>query len=516
MYFDIKEQKLRCRYCGSLIDAEEYREKIGAQESGPESPVYICKSCGAQLMVPGEQATAFCPYCGNQSMIESKIKAFETNKIIPFKKTKSEIENVFGEYIRWKLFVPDDYKKYTGANGFRGVYIPYYNYTVGFRPGTVIIEGHRDFDEGNRHHHMTFANEVTSGGGEAENIVRDASAAFDDNLASAIAPYSHEEAKSFSEGYLGDFYADIPSIEPEAYDAEVTAEAVDEFKEEIEKSCSVRDMEFSYDDEKLAAQTERESVRADLYPVWFMSRKLKNNRMAYAVANGQTGKAAMDLPVSKKKFFIGVSLITVILFAVSVLTLGFITPGALTSVCSLIMTFSMILLTFCAFRIYKREHSIISSAKEKELIPSDKIKKKAKKAKSAASLSSIVTVFIISVYGFGILRAFSSPVKTPVIISGAALLICLISFIILILRIRTDDSLTSLTVNGIATLLFSAACLILTIKNPFNDLYYAAASLVSQMIVIVNCLSITGLFDRLCTHPAPDFFTRKGASHDEN
>ena len=516
MYFDIKDQLLRCGSCGSKMTAADYDGNINAEESAFETPVYLCKSCGAQLMAPGEQATAFCPYCGNQSMIESKIKSFETNKIIPFKKTKEDIEKIFGNYIKGKLFVPDDYKTHSGENSFRGVYIPHYNYTVGYMPGTVVVEGHHDFDEGNKHHHMTFANEVTTGGGESENIVRDASAAFDDNLAAAIAPYTHSEATPFREGYLGDFYADMPSVDPETYDEEVTGEAVDEMKEEIEKSCTHKDMEFDFEDDKLSARVTKKGVRADLYPVWFMTHKMKNSRVAYAVANGQTGKMAMDLPVSRSKFFIGVSLVTVILFALSVMVFGYMTPGMLTAVCSLVMSVSLIILTICAFRIYKREHSIISSKPEKETEAEKTIKKKAKKAKSAASFSSIVTVVIISFYAISILQTVRLSIKLPVVLSGIALIISIISFIILIIRIRSDNSMNMLTVNGITTILFSAACLILTVKNPFNDLYFVGASLISQLIVIVNCLSVIGLFDRLCTHPAPDFFTRKGAAHHEN
>ncbi|MBR5112749.1 MAG: hypothetical protein IK097_04925, partial [Clostridia bacterium] len=437
-----------------------------------------------------------------------------------FKKTKEDIEKAFGNYIKGKLFVPDDYKTHSGENSFRGVYIPHYNYTVGYKPGTVVVEGHRDFDEGNKHHHMTFANEVTTGGGESENIVRDASAAFDDNLAAAIAPYSHSEAAPFREGYLGDFYADIPSVDPGTYDEEVTEEAVDEMKEEIERANNHKDMEFDYDDDKLAARVEKAGVRADLYPVWFMTHKMRNNRVAYAVANGQTGKMAMDLPVSRSKFFIGVSLVTVILFAAFILIFGYMTPGTLTGICSLLLAVSLVVLTVCAFRIHKRESSIISGKSKTDKISSEAAKRKekiVKKAKNAASFSSIVTIFIMAVYSMSILKAVRIPsMNAAVFLCGAALLIAAGAFIAMLFLIRSDDSLNIILINGISSVLFIAACLVLTVKNPFNDRYYAGAALISQLIVIVNCLSVIGLFDRLCTHPAPDFFTRKGASHDGN
>ena len=519
MYFDIREQLLICRYCDSRISAEEYEADINAQEINGDSAVFLCKSCGAQLMVPGNQATAFCPYCGNQSMIMSTTGSFEANKIIPFKKTREDIEKIFESYLRGKLFVPADYKNHTGVNSFRGIYIPHYNYTVGFKPGTMFVESHRDFDEGNKHHHMTFTNEVTTGGGESSDIVRDASAAFDDNLAAAIAPYTHSEAEPFREGYLGDFYADIPSVEPEIYDEQVTGEAVDELKEEIEKSCIQRDMKFDYDSKELAGRVEEKDVRADLYPVWFMTRRMKNNRVAYAVANGQTGKMAMDLPVSRSKFFIGVSIITVILFALFSAVFGFMTPPVLTGICSVVSACSLIVLTVCAFLIHRREGSLLpSDDKTGKLMAgvSEKKSKLLKKAKSIASASSMITVMLLSFYAVGILRTFGASLNLPAILAGAALAAGIIAFIALLLLIHRNETFNLMLINGFSAVITLAVCMILIVRNPFNDLFYVGASLLSLLTVIVNCLSVIALFDRLCTHPAPDFYTRKGATHDEN
>jgi hypothetical protein len=196
------------------------------------------------------------------------------------------------------------------------------------------------------------------------------------------------------------------------------------------------------------------------------------------------------------------------------------TPGTLTGICSLLLAVSLIVLTVCAFRIHKRERSIIFEKTQADKITSEAAKKKkkaVKKAKNAASFSSVVTISIIAVYALSILKAVRLPAaNAAVILCGAGLVISAISFIALIFLIRSDDTLNTILVNGISSVLFIAACLVLTVKNPFNDIYYAGAALISQLIVIVNCLSVIGLFDRLCTHPAPDFFTRKGASHDEN
>lgn len=50
-----------------------------------------------------------------------------------------------------------------------------------------------------------------------------------------------------------------------------------------------------------------------LFPVWFLSYRNKD-RVAYAIINGQTGKAVADLPVSLVKYFVGSALLAIPIF----------------------------------------------------------------------------------------------------------------------------------------------------------------------------------------------------------
>ncbi len=513
MYFDIKTQMLHCASCDSSVPVSEYNRDINAEEHTYETTFYLCKSCGAQLAVPDEQATAFCPYCGNQSMIPSKIRVFETNKIIPFKYTREDILGIFGKYISHKLFIPKDYKSPDGENSFRGVYVPHYNYRVNYRQGTFYTAAHHDFNKGNEHHHVTYANEVSTGGGYSENIVRDASAAFDDSLAAAIAPYVHSEAVTFKEAYLGDFYADIPSVNSEVYSEDVTEEAVDELKESIEKSTAKKEMEHDFDDESLAENIENAGVRADLYPVWFMTRRMKRGRIAYAVANGQTGKMAMDLPVSKGRFFLGVSILTLALFALASQIFGYVSASTLSGICCVILALSLIILCFAANRVYKRESGTISASSKKTQSPI--ITKAKKRLKNISSVSTLVVAAFIAVHAFSFIRAVNILPAVPVIICLAALLICAAAMADIIILINSDGTFMKFTANAVLSVAVIAACLVLNTEKPFQDYYYIAAAIISQAAVIINCLSVIGLFDRLCTHPVPDLFTRKGAAQDD-
>ncbi len=513
MYFDIKAQMLHCASCDSMIPVSGYNNDINAEEHTYETTFYLCKSCGAQLAVPDEQATAFCPYCGNQSMIPSRTGIFETNKIIPFRYTKEDIIEMFGKYISHKLFIPKDYRSQEGENSFRGVYVPHYNYRVDYEQGTFYTEAHHDFNKGNEHHHVTYANEVSTAGGYSENIVRDASAVFDDSFSAAIAPYVHSEAVTFKEGYLGDFYADIPSVSSNVYSGEVTGEAVDELKEAIEKSTVKKDIEHDFDDDKLAKVVKTSGVRADLYPVWFMTRKMKHGRIAYAVANGQTGKMAMDLPVSKGRFFAGVFIITLVLFALSSQLFGYISAGVLSGICCVILALSLTVLLFAASRVYKREAGTISAHFKKPESPV--IGKAKKKLKNISSVSTLVAVAFISFHAFSFIKSVRILPALPVIICLVSLLICAAAMAGIILLINSDSSFMKFMINSVLSVAVIAACLILNTEKPIQDYFYVAAAIISQAAVIVNCLSVIGLFDRLCTHPVPDLFTRKGAAQDD-
>ena len=50
-------------------------------------------------------------------------------------------------------------------------------------------------------------------------------------------------------------------------------------------------------------------------PVWFLTYR-KNDRVAYAVMNGSTGKITADLPVDSRKYLLGSIILAVPIFAV--------------------------------------------------------------------------------------------------------------------------------------------------------------------------------------------------------
>ena len=66
-------------------------EENKVTETSVEYVNYNCPDCGAVIITDENTAATFCVYCGNTSIIKSRLSGeFAPSKIIPFKKTKED------------------------------------------------------------------------------------------------------------------------------------------------------------------------------------------------------------------------------------------------------------------------------------------------------------------------------------------------------------------------------------------------------------------------------------------
>ena len=57
---------------------------------------YNCPDCGASIVTDSTTAATFCVYCGNTSIIKSRLSGeFAPSKLIPFKIEKSKAVDAF-------------------------------------------------------------------------------------------------------------------------------------------------------------------------------------------------------------------------------------------------------------------------------------------------------------------------------------------------------------------------------------------------------------------------------------
>ena len=135
---------------------------------------------------------------------------------------------------------------------------------------------------------------------EYHGIPNDGASKIEDELMEAIEPFNYNELKDFSMSYLSGFYAD-------KYDVDKAA-VLPRIKKRLEEGTisTLRNSVTGY-----SSVTERSKtvniIKTDwqymLLPVWFMNYKY-NGKVYQFVMNGQTGKMAGKLPLSKPKLFV--------------------------------------------------------------------------------------------------------------------------------------------------------------------------------------------------------------------
>ena len=84
---------------------------------------------------------------------------------------------------------------------------------------------------------------------------------------------------------------------------------VDVIADMLQEQCITVDKKTS------SVHTKTKAHHAALFPMWFLTWR-KNDRVAYAVVNGESGKVVSDLPVDLKSFSLGSAGIALILFLI--------------------------------------------------------------------------------------------------------------------------------------------------------------------------------------------------------
>ena len=304
MRFDIPTQRCVCGHCMNSFDPQQLNDNISEDaktENCFETFVYSCPNCGAELMTTDKNdAVGFCPYCGGASMIYDKMrKEWLPESIIPFKITKEDCKKAYVREVRRHPFVSRKFRNPKLIEGFRGIYMPYWDYEEHVKgecavkaDGEEKYVGHNDYVTD--HYEARFdADAVISG------FSHDASVSFDDHLSEKLAPYDHSGKQPFHPAYLDGFYAESGDSDARNYtelaDSTLSDYLEDELALELEKQTENSRMTLDMEESTLPRKVK--VCERGMYPVWFMSYR-RGKKITYAAVNGQTGKVAADLPLS--------------------------------------------------------------------------------------------------------------------------------------------------------------------------------------------------------------------------
>ena len=88
--FDIESQKIVCDTCSSGFEIGELSAESD-KSAEMECDVYVCNSCGAEVVINNTESSTFCPFCGNASVVMSRVASFRRPEtIIPFEVTAED------------------------------------------------------------------------------------------------------------------------------------------------------------------------------------------------------------------------------------------------------------------------------------------------------------------------------------------------------------------------------------------------------------------------------------------
>lgn len=303
LIYDATSGKMECKFCGCFFDLKDVadqeakaaeKESIGGavDEAAQtmECSIYSCTACGAELSVNGVEASTFCAYCGQPTIVFSRVsQELKPKWIIPFKVTKEEAVEKIRARFRNGLFVPKEVKNFE-VEKVHGIYMPYWLFDAYYYDSQVIKGKVR---RGKHSYTRYYRREADC---EFENLTLDASSMLNDESSQRLEPYEMEELKPFEVAYMSGYYAD--RFDQSSEDLRTTAikRTKEMFDGQMLATVKASSLSIEWSDPKF----ELRRASYALFPAWFMTFRYKDKPYTMMV-NGQTGKLVGAVPFHKSK-----------------------------------------------------------------------------------------------------------------------------------------------------------------------------------------------------------------------
>ena len=309
--FKADRQKFVCDFCDSeftesqigAVNLQENTEDAmpsAANEFSEHTNLYICSSCGAEIVTDENTAATFCHYCHNAVALKGRVSgALQPELIIPFKYDRILAEKAFRDWCAKKWFLPGDFKSRGQLEKMVGLYVPFWLADCKIDASVFCdaknVSSHRS---GNyRITHTRIYNVERAAKMEYRGVPADGSKKLDDALMDAVEPFDYNDFVPFSMNFFSGFYAD-------KYDVD-KSEVFPRIRKRMEEGAKKALMD------DIRGYTSVTPVRSDLrvehanwhyamLPVWFMTYIHKGKKYFFAI-NGQTGKLAGIPPLSGGK-----------------------------------------------------------------------------------------------------------------------------------------------------------------------------------------------------------------------
>ena len=316
--FDSATQNMKCPYCDTEYEVEtlkSYDDVLNAEQSdkmdwdvsaGSEwsegetdgMRVYVCNSCGGEIVADETTAATACPFCDNPVVMMGQFTgALKPDYVIPFKLDKEAAKKALKKHYEGKRLLPKVFKNENHIDEVKGVYVPFWlfdaNADANVRYKATKIRrwssGNYDYTETN------FFSVLRAGSLGFERVPVDGSTKIADDLIESIEPFDFKDAVDFQTAYLSGYLADKYDVDSaasiERANARIKTSTESTFLSTVKGYTTVTP-------EHTSIQLQNSKAKYALYPVWLLNTTWKGQKYTFAM-NGQTGKLVGDLPLDK-------------------------------------------------------------------------------------------------------------------------------------------------------------------------------------------------------------------------
>lgn len=326
--FEPSDQKFHCPYCMSVFTEEEVSafeasQKEARLQNEPVSQddtetiveetvddqeeamaLFICPSCGAEIVTDATTAATYCYFCHNPVVLSGRLSGkFLPDKVLPFAIKKEKATEEFLQWAQKKWFVPREFFNKAQVEKLTGVYFPYWAVDAEadgeisgmgttlrvWRVGDIEYTETKQFDV------------LRKGKLNFNELIKNAlSKNTQQKMVEGVQPFPLNKAVPFKNQYLAGFQAEKRDIEYHTIQKEIQNELARYGENLLNNSVSGY---TSFSRRNRQFQITEENNRYVLLPVWLVTYRGddQSKKVFYYAMNGQTGKVSGVLPISYKR-----------------------------------------------------------------------------------------------------------------------------------------------------------------------------------------------------------------------
>lgn len=318
--FDSNTQQLTCEYCDTTFDIDAVRaynesqaepqqdtfvwEEEAKQEwSETEQEnmrMFLCPSCGGEIITDENTAATFCPYCDNPTILPARLSGvLKPDAVLPFQTDKEDAKAAFLRLCKGKPLLPKEFTSQQRLEKITGMYVPFWLYdcSAEFDGSYKATRIHRWSDA--RYHYVKTDHFLLRRGAGAEfaGIPMDGSQKMDDAFMESIEPFDYSKMVDFDTAYLSGFLADKYDVPSEEGKERIRQRVHQSIDDQLQSSLlgyatvipTGKNVNISHS-----------KARYVLLPVWILNTRYQDKIYTFAM-NGQTGKMTGAFPICPKR-----------------------------------------------------------------------------------------------------------------------------------------------------------------------------------------------------------------------